>query len=178
MGMRHWRTALVLAALASIPLGSKASLALTESGGGERIRVMTRAETEGTEVRSTTFVNLDGASIPLKVPNNSSRHIIARFAAESNCGGPVEASGHNCMVRIVAVRSNGRRIQLDPAEATDFGFDSVQSGTGQDSEESHAIEGSKRLSEGTYTIRVQVAVSSSAAIFIVDDWHFTVEVSE
>jgi len=65
-----------------------------------------------------------------------------------------------------------------PASGLDFAFDSVGTGPTDDSLESHSMDRSRVLGAGTWTVRVQYAVSTAATTFRLDDWSLTVERSK
>jgi len=177
MPHKRWANVL-LSTVALLVWGSNAVVALTRTAAGDRIKIVALAETAKTSVNRTSFTNLPGAIVSVAVPSGASRQVIARFMAETNCAAPPEAAGDNCNVRIVAVRSDGAALELNPASGQDFGFDSVLSGGTSDYEETQVVERSTRLAGGFYRIRVQLAVADPAVTFQVDDWHFIVEVNE
>jgi len=173
-GGRIYRRAATIVTATILAIGAFASIAaavLTASNGAGQVRMDNRGETAPATTNSTTWVNLPGSGIPV---NADSRLINARFTAETTCNGPNAGA---CVVRIVAVNAAGI-TELDPASASDFAFDTDVLGAGDaDGAEGHAMERSRRLLDGAYTIRVQYAVTNATTTFQLDDWHFAVETS-
>jgi hypothetical protein len=174
------RTTLLLASMALVlVLASGAAFAVLsfESGGSIQRVVIARGGSLSPST-STSYVSIPGASIGVFVPSGTSRLIMARYSAESACYG---GSGDQwCSIRIVA-RNNatGAITELQPAAEgadLDFAFDSNDGGDeSRTSWEGHSMDRSARLGAGSYTIRAERAVSSSAVTFDLDDWSFTVE---
>jgi len=86
------------------------------------------------------------------------------------------------MVRIIAVDVNNVMTPLEPANDTDFHFDSDEPGATVASyyygDEAHAMERSVELKPGNYRLMVQYMVTAgSGTLFRLDDWHFAVEMS-
>ena len=175
------RTILLLASVAvAMVLASGVAFALvTFAFGGPIERVAIARESSASSSNSTAFVDIPGASVSVFVPSGATKLIMARYSAESVCFGGTGL----CSVRIVARNSTtGAITLLQPAAsgaATEFVFDSTDAGreTGS-SWESHSTDRSLRLGAGSYTIRAQRAVTSSATTFRLDDWSLTVEQSQ
>ncbi len=67
--------------------------------------------------------------------------------------------------------------ELNPKSSGDAAFDSTDSGRETlGSWEGHAVQRTLRQANGSYLVKVQRAVSLGAALRL-DDWSFTVEVS-
>jgi len=159
--------------LAVLGFAGTAAAVLSLSAGGAQVRMDNRGETAPSFTNSPAWVDLPGSAITVSVASGS-RLINARFTAESICRG---ANTGVCAVRIVAVTPAGI-IELDPASGLDFAFDSdVPGAVDADMAEAHAMERSRRLPQGTYSLRVQRAVTNNTVGFTVDDWHFAVETS-
>jgi len=179
MKHRMKRIALLIGALfaAGILTGTAAAV-LTADSGGAQLRVDKRTNTLPSTTRSTTFVDLPGASVDVRVPPNQSRLYDVPFFAESQCSWP--GSGGWCSVRIIATNlANGASVELNPASGIDYAFDSDPTpGAIDDNWEGHGMERSKRLSGGpngtAYRIRVQYAVTNANIPFRLDDWHLAV----
>jgi hypothetical protein len=173
------RIALLIGALfaAGILTGTAAAV-LTADSGGAQLRVDKRTNTLPSVTKSTTFVDLPGASVDVRVPPNQSRLYDVPFFAESQCSWP--GSGGWCSVRIIATNlANGASVELNPASGIDYAFDSDPTpGAIDDNWEGHGMERSKRLPGGpngaAYRIRVQYAVTNANIPFRLDDWHLAV----
>jgi hypothetical protein len=156
--------------------GTAASFAAVISGtGGPLIRVDTRSSTDFGLTDSTSFVTLSGTAVRIVIPTTGgSRLVVARFSAESDCGGTVALEW--CSVRIIAFNIGTSVLtEMHPQAGLDFQFDTVPTPTPDtDDRESHSVERSLRLNPGTYLIRVQFAVSALNTGFFLDDWHLTV----
>ena len=148
-------TLLATGALAATALAAT----FASSDGGAQVQMVNRSESHVTWMSSTTWVDLPGAEATLTVPNGQTRLFNARFTAESICAGTVMGQ---CNARIVASGPGGV-IELDPAASYDYAFDSVgvsaaTSDNNGDRMESNAMERSKRLSAGSWSLRLQRAV--------------------
>jgi hypothetical protein len=175
-GRGYRRPAMIAAAtiLAIGALAGTAAAVLSSSIGGQQVSMHNRGDdaTALSPAAASTWVNLPGSGVSV---NADSKLINARFTAESTCSG--ESSGV-CAVRIVAVDPMGVITPLDPASDLDFAFDTDVAGVDDvDGAEAHAMERSRRLQAGQYTIGVQYAVTNAATTFKLDDWHFAVAVS-
>jgi hypothetical protein len=178
--MRIPRNPALLAAtlLATGALAATAFAAtFASSDGGAQVQIANRSESHQTWLSSTAWVDLPGAEATLTVPNGQTRLFNARFTAESICAGTVMGQ---CNARIVASGPGGV-VELDPANA-DYAFDSVGvsaavTDNNGDRMEGNAMERSKRLGAGSWSIRVQRAVSDPRLTFTLDDWHLAVEMS-
>ncbi len=172
------RTTLLLASMAvALVLASGVAFAVvTFTSGGFIERVVIARETVASSSNSTAFVDIPGASVGVFVPSGTSKLIMARYSAESACSG---GTGY-CSVRIVARNSTtGELTELQPGSGLDFAFDSTDGGRETSASwESHSMDRSNRLGAGSYTIRAQRAVTSSATTFRLDDWSLTVEQSQ
>jgi hypothetical protein len=174
------RTILLLASIAVVAfLASGAAFAVVTvvSGGAiDQVRIV-RQDTEFS-TQSTSFVDIPNTQVGINVPAGTTRLIMARFSAESRCvGGSGFPQLYNCSMRIVAVNTaTGALTELQPATGRDFVFDSTDANTETiGSWESHSMDRSLRLDAGSYRIKPQAAVSSSATFFSLDDYSFTVE---
>jgi hypothetical protein len=176
--MRH--TIRLLASMAVVlVLASGAAFAvvtLTIGGPIERVSIKTEKNASGGNDKS--FVDIPGASV--FVPSGTSRLIMARYSAESVCSG---GSGNAyCSVQIVARNeTTGAITKLEPTSDGGFAFDSTDGGRETSvSWESHSVDRSFRLGDGSYFITAQrVSVpgpgTTTAPTFRLDDWSFTVE---
>jgi hypothetical protein len=121
---------------------------------------------------STTYGDVTGATTTVTVPTGQSSLIIAEFTAESFCDAG-DGSGY-CSVRILIGGTEG-----NPAEGTDFAFDTIVTATtNEDWWEGNAMTRSRGpLGPGTYVVQVQAATVDSNAntTFNLDDWHLTVQ---
>ena len=174
--MRRKTLLLAVVAVMLVLASGTAFAALTVAHGGSIDRVIIARETTDSTTNSTSFVPVPGASAEVLINPGASRLIMARYSAESACSGP---RGY-CSIRIVA-RNNatGAITQLEPAVGKDMAFDSTDGGEESPASwESHSMDRSLRLGAGSYTIRAQRAVTSSATTFRLDDWSLTVEQSQ
>jgi hypothetical protein len=122
-------------------------------------------------ISSTAYVNLPGASTTVNVPAGTKAILRANFSGESACYNG--AFTDFCSVRIVV---NNQEIR--PIATSGPYFDSVgDTGTNfADYIETHGIERSSNvLNPGNYTIQVQQKVSASGMSFYLNNWHLTVE---
>jgi hypothetical protein len=134
---------------------------------------------------SSAWVDLPGSQTSITVPTGSSAYVLARFTAESVCWG----TAGWCPVRVVLFNgSSWEEIGTDishypniggaptPAQST-FAFDSTNGGTHNGSEyASHAFEQHSRgIVNGTYSVKVQVGVTTPGEGLRIDDWHLTLE---
>jgi hypothetical protein len=121
---------------------------------------------------STTYGDVTGASATVTVPAGQTSLIIAEFTAESFCDAS-DDSGY-CTVRILIGGTEG-----NPAEGTNFAFDTIVTATAnEDWWEGNAMTRSRGpLGPGTYTVQVQAATVDGNAntTFNLDDWHLTVQ---
>jgi hypothetical protein len=174
------RTTLLLASMAvALVLASGVAFAVvTFASGGfiERVVIARESSSSTFSSTSTAFVDIPGASVSVFVSSGTTRLIMARYSAESACSG---GTGY-CSVRIVARNSTtGELTELQPGSGLDFAFDSTDGGRETSASwESHSMDRSFRLGAGSYTIRAQRAVTSSATTFRLDDWSLTVEQSQ
>jgi hypothetical protein len=177
MHLRHiHRKPVAVAAATMLALGAFAGTAvavLSGSSGTSQLHMDNRGQTDPQTTNSIGWRNLNGADIPLAI--HGSGLVNARFTAESICGGggPV-----GCRVRIVALNiASGALVELDPASGMDFAFDGDVPNQSDKIGEGHAMERSRRLTAGSYQLRVQFAVDHPLTSFTLDDWHFAVETS-
>ena len=170
------KTKKLLVAVPAIALaigGGTAAAALSGSSGSGQVEMLNRSDNVAVVTSSTSYVDVPGAGVVTTVPAGRTQLINARFTAESNCTRANTALQGWCSTRIVATRIGGTSVELSPAAGIDYAFDNVAT----DSFEGHAMERSLRLGPGSYIIRVQRAVTSSAITFRLDDWHLAVEKS-
>ena len=170
--LKSKKTLLAVPAIALAAAGGTALATPSPSAGGSEIQKINRTDNSPSVTSSTTYSDVPGATVVTTVPAGTSQLITARFAGESSCTRTVLPSlGGRCSTRIVAQQIGGATVELSPQAGLDYAFDSV----GTDQLEGHAMERSRRLGPGTYVIRAQRAVNSSAVTFRLDDWHFAVE---
>jgi hypothetical protein len=161
---RRWPLVLGVVGLGAVAVS--AALAATTIGGGGVARVKVVYELNPQSTSSTTFVDMAGATTKIVVPRRTRALLLARFTGESLCdGGP---AGAVCTARIVIGNAEG-----NPAAAADFAFDS--NGTGADFAAAQAMERARAVGPGTYTVKVQWAVSDAGTTFTLDDWTLVVE---
>jgi hypothetical protein len=159
----------IAAALVGLAGSAMAGL-LDFTGSGVLLRRV-KTQTDNSTHSGTSFSSLPGASIAVTVPSGTTRLVLARFTAESQCSGPVD---QYCAIRIVAFNPATRgTIELHPQ----VGINLVFHRTASDRFESHSIARTARLPAGSYSVLVQRATTLNAMTFILDDWIFEVDVS-
>jgi hypothetical protein len=172
------KKALALAAVMVAATGGTAMAVLYPSNGGAQLQMINVGSDTVSTTNMTAWTDLPGATTyagpVVTVPAATTQLVNARFTAESDCSGD-NAAGDGCLVRILAVPAAGAPIELSPRSGRDFAFDSVP--VRQDYKEAHAMERSAVLGEGSWTFKVQYAVSNMAAVFDLDDWHLAIETS-
>ena len=140
-------------------------------------QILVRTNTAPFSTSSTTWVDVPGSATSVTVGPNDNALVRGRFSAESQCvnqevGTP---QGEGCLARIVFAGK-----EMNPKSGFDFFFDSLgdtpccnKIGDGM---EAHSME---RISDlqtpGTFTAKVQVAVTRVEIGFTVDDWTFSLE---
>ena len=169
---RIWKLSILIAVVLGLGLGQAAWAVLTDSG-GTIIRRTVRTETTASTSSSTAFVNVPNTNVSVTVPANTTRLVLARFTAESQCVGG--AAGNWCSMQIIARESGGAVVALNPASGLDFAFDAVNSP--DDFWESNSMARSARLGPGTWSVFAQRAVTNTATVFRLDDWTFELDVS-
>jgi hypothetical protein len=169
MQLRKRRRLLLLlgGAAGATAIAVSAALAAGTVGGKTVARVKVVVEAQPNSTSSTTFVDLPGATTTIVVPRRTRALVLARFTGESTCDGG--APGNVCSLRMVIGAGEG-----GPSAGLDFAFDSDPT-AGGDGPESHAAERAWALRAGTYTVRVQWAVTAAATTFTLDDWTLVVE---
>jgi hypothetical protein len=176
--LRKTKKVLALSAVMVAATGGTAMAVLSGSAGAGQLQMLNRGDDAPSVTSSTAFTDLPGSGITVTVPAGASQLVNARFTAESRCTRALPLLGGSCSTRIVAQRIGvpfpPPPVELSPAAGLDYAFDSVLGG---DQREGHAMERSLRLATGTYVIKVQRAVSTSAISFTLDDWHLAVEKS-
>jgi hypothetical protein len=162
---------IVVALVATFVVQSAVAGTSTTVAGKSVTAVRVVRDTSVSSTGATSFEDLPGATMTIRVPAKTEALILARFSAESVCVGPFE-SQTACSVRIMVGSS-----EADPASGSDFAFDSSNAGgEGPFSWESHSMDRSRGpLGPGTYTVKVQYMVTTVGGAFRVDDWSFTVE---
>jgi hypothetical protein len=148
------------------------------AGGAETYAVVTREDAASTS-SSTSFVTIPGATALVSVTDGSDL-IMARFSAESACyNSTANTSGNWCSVRLMLKnRQTGAMTELYPASGLDFAFDSTNAGAeGAASWESHSMDRSIRVGNGSYYVVAERATTSTQVTFRLDDWSLTAEKS-
>ena len=149
------------------PADEGALLAPVTRAGKAQAATKVVTETVAQSTSTTTYATLPGALTTISVPSRQRALVIARFSGESYCDGGTTATW--CTVRIMIGGAEGH-----PASGSDYAFD-TDSG-GDDWWEAHAVERVSRvLNPGTYTVRVQWAVTDALTTFRLDDWTLVVE---
>jgi hypothetical protein len=130
-----------------------------------------KTQTDSTAHSGSAFAAVPGAFVIVTIPAGSTRLVVARFTAESQCSGPAE---NYCAIKIIALNRTTRGItELNPKA----GLNHVFHRTASDQFESHSIARAGRLPAGSYSLIVQQATTLNAMTFVLDDWMFEVDVS-
>lgn len=173
------RLTIVLAAAVTALVTTLAMLVIagpppTVTGTGTDLtRVKVIGSTGAASTASGAFVDVPGATANIKVDPGQTALIVARFAADSRCSGPL---GGACVVQILI-----GGVEADPATGGTT-FDSVPacstSGSGetcavQDFLEAHAMERWRTVGPGTYTVEVEFA--TGGAEFLLQHWTLEVD---
>ena len=161
---RNFIASLLLTALGLV---TPALAAVTQTGKAvNQVTVVTESEISNTS--STTFSDLPGASVTIKVPAGKFQLVQARFSAESICFGNVGFSW--CSIRILA---DGN--EMLPTNGINFAFDSTATNAQPDAFfKGLSMDRTLVLGPGTHTISAQWAVRNSGLSFQLSDWTFTV----
>jgi hypothetical protein len=134
----------------------------------ERVKIVRNMEPHGTS--STSWVDIPGASTTISVPPRTRAIILVRFSGASECFNQ-NVEGAGCRVRVRV----GQRV-APPFNGFTNDFDSTHFSTSAtDFIEAHAIERSRPVRPGTYTVKMQWSVSAPSTSFTLYGWHLTVE---
>jgi len=172
---RHRRTLRAVAGLGALLLLGVLSGAAMAGGGsetvsGNNVAAVSIARGESGEVLDTGTGphTLSGVAATISVPTGKQAILNVTFSGETSCYD--SGSFGWCGLRIYV---NGAPAAPD----SDFAFDSSDSNVETESSwESHIIQRSTGvLTEGSYTVTVEVFDGSGAPMFWYDDWHLTVE---
>jgi hypothetical protein len=161
---------LVAAIAVAVAVAATAIAVPASRDGGTITGVKVVHDSEFFRTRSTSFMDLPGASTQITVPSGKRALILARFSSVSGCVRHGRFGG-GCLVRILIGGVQGEP-GVERAE-----FDSA--GFGEDLRESHAIERSRMdeggLPAGTYEVKVQWRAENNFVEFLLYNWHLTVE---
>lgn len=127
--------------------------------GAKRHKAVT--ETNTSIISSTTYTQVTSTTITVPSSIGAAR-LMARFSAESSCGGP---SGW-CTLRILV---NG--FETNPVVGTDYAWDSPGDIAGTASID----RTSQLLLPGTHTVSVEGRLVGATTQLILDDWQLTLE---
>lgn len=170
-------TVVVTAVVSSLATVAIAGTPRTTGAGTHITRVKTVAQDfDWGSTSSTTFTDIPGASRTINVSGESAL-LLTRFSAQESCRGSVPFDA--CSVRIV-VDDGSTITPMEPDFA--HGIDSVtdckaSSGTCSVNEgfEYRTIEQFLTVGPGTYTVKAQFAVQSTATTLIISGGEFTLE---
>jgi hypothetical protein len=141
----------------------------TAAAGGSIDRVSVVRSTETFNTSTKTFQTIPGASTQITVPAGEHALLIARFTTQQDCTVGDGSPTGNCMAKLLANTS-----EMKPASGGQI-IDSVSSGAAAGVKAGVLDRSFGPVGPGTYTIKVQVRVTSSKMILEVTDWHLTVE---
>jgi hypothetical protein len=151
---------------AGVALGARAR---TVVGGTSINRIVAVRSTDIRNTSSKTFADVPGATATITVPAGAHAVLLARFTTQEDCNvGDGNPSG-SCMARIMIGGS-----EMQPASGGQI-IDTVANGAGAGVRSAALDRTSARLGPGTYTVHVQIRVTSGLMILEVTDWHLTVE---
>lgn len=171
---RSRRLALIgVAAAALTLLATGWALATHFSGhvtsvGKAQVSQTNQSSTALTTITSTSFSTLNGTSTTVVVPTGQNRLVNARWVGET------QAFNAACYMRIVALVSGGS-VEFNPVSS----FQALLVGPGNSSSAeigSQAVERSRILGAGTYTVVAQLKKGASGGTCNVSEWHFAVQV--
>jgi hypothetical protein len=161
--------ALVVAGVAAGIAVGAASAGRTTAAGGVVDKVNVVRSTEIFNTSTKTFKTIPGASTQITVPAGEHALLIARFTTQQDCTvGDGNPSG-TCIARLLANTS-----EMKPASGGQI-LDTVSNGAPAGVRAGALDRSFGPVGSGTYTIKVQVRVTSSLMILEVTDWHLTVE---
>ena len=138
----------------------------------------TVSSTDQFDTASTSFANVNNASLTVNVPNGETDKVLVFFSAEAACYAGTNVQ--KCMVKI-----NVDGTELSPAAGLDAFFDNNDQGIGspnQNTDDSFRaktsgdasyhtiIRYSANLSAGSHIIQVQAATTSATTHLLLDDW--------
>ncbi len=120
--------------------------------------IVTRTASSGaiSSTTSTTAVDLPGATATLTTPGPSV--ITADFSGSSSCGGGAAANG--CLVRVLV---DGTAAQPSENTAGFYIWDSNDSASGNDVNESHSATFIASVGAGAHTVQVQWYANSGTS---------------
>ena len=168
----RWRLAAVLSSLALAVLlvhqAIAAGVRSSASGGTvEKVNVVRSSEIFNTSTK--TFQTIPGATAQVTVPPGEHALLVARFTTQQDCTVGDGSPTGSCMARLLANTS-----EMKPSSGGQV-IDSVSSGAAAGVKAGALDRSFGPVGPGTYTIKVQVRVTSSLMILEVTDWHLTVE---
>ena len=163
--------------VATVALGSAVAAlrlqAATTLSGRAVTAVKVVSDAAESSTLSSTFMDIPGATVTIKVPAATQALLLVRFSGESRCDISFPAT---CAVRVLV---NG--VEAQPSRGIASAFDSAP-GTGPPTQvvlrQSHSIDRSAGpLDPGSYTVDVQYAISfeGGGSSFRLQDWSLTVE---
>jgi len=141
----------------------------TAAAGGAIDRVGVVRSTAIFNTSTTSFATIPGATIKVTVPAGEHVLLIARFTTQDDCTVGDQAPTGHCLARILA-----NTTEMAPASGGSI-IDSVQNGAPAGIGSAALDRSIGPVGPGTYTIAVQVKVTSGLMILEVTDWHITVE---
>ena len=175
---RSRRRVLLLVTVGVLVAGAATAIAtqIDPTVGTSQTGVTVRYQQKAANTTSPAFQTVPGAVVRFAVPRHSSRLVIVRFSATSNCSSG--AAGDECGVRVVY---DGNHLanplfvyRFDSHAGTD-----PQTGHAsnvRDYGESHAMERSFRVGPGSHIVEVQYrAFGGEGAEFYLYGWHLSVE---
>jgi hypothetical protein len=134
---------------------------VTSTGTGQ-LSQTNQSSYAATQIISQTFVTLNGTQTNVTIPNGQTRLVDARWVGEA----AIDAAA--CYMRIGATKG-ASFAEFNPIDAS-------QVLTANDLAKSLAVERSRRLGAGTWTVVAQVRRDLGSQPCRLDDWHFAVQV--
>ena len=137
------------------------------SSGKAQVSQTNQSSSAFASITSTTFSTLNGTSTTVVVPSGQTRLVNARWVGEAM------ANGGTCFMRMVAFLGTGPSgFELNPVDSSQVLVS--RSGSGFETE-AQAVERSRVLGSGTWTVVAQVKRNTGVTCSV-DDWHFAVQV--
>ena len=168
---RHAKTVAICLALAgataSLAWSQPAAAQVSEIRGGPIESVAIVRQPLSNQTNSTVFVDVPGIETVVKAKENTL--IVAHVSAESICNGQAQTS---CIVRVVAVKQNGRELELLPKRDGDATFDMA----GDPDRSARSVERSILVGNaGKYTVKLQYRVNLGTTFFSLAFVSFRIE---
>jgi hypothetical protein len=178
LAKRHTRklTALIIGAVIALTAGATAvAYSYVKTSGGD-VEQHFATQTAATIIPTASgWHDIPNTSFTVTVPNSNTHHRLAHvtFTAESRCEG---ASW--CSVRaVVTSAETGTTIEMDPASATNFAFDSGGQRGARSFSRIIELSGGGEGIQYTFKLQAQILGGSASSVFRLDDYLTHLELS-